>query len=308
MSKNLNEFLIAIRAYNEAKNLPKLIKEIKKLGYKNILIVDDSSTDNTKEVINDLKKEFPDLLYVRHIQNTNMGGALLTEFKVAKKMNKHLITLDGDLQHNPKDIKNFLEINKFDVILGNRYLTKNKVPIFRKILHNLNTLFNLILNRKKINDVHNGFRAYNKKVLDLFIKELHYFDGSYADNITYIISKYKLNFIEVPTTIKYSEETLKKGQKVHKTFLKILLRSFLLRFFSRKKLFVLSFILSFFINAIVFSFYSFFNKGFIIFLILNFFLVFALIYMSLIMWYKKVLEEKKLKNLISEISIEKYLK
>ena len=312
--KLVDNYLIAIRAYNEANNLPKLIKRIAELGYKNILVVDDHSIDNTKEVIEKLKEEFQNinLYYVRHILNTNMGGALLTELKVAKILNKHLITLDGDLQHRPEDIEKFLEVYKFDVILGNRYLIKNKVPFYRILLHKLNTTFNFLLEGTRISDIHNGFRAYNKKVLNLFIKHLYFFDGSYADNIAFIISKHNLNFVEVPVKVKYTEETLKKGQKVYKTFLKILIKSFLLRFFSPEKLLLLSFLLSLFYNLIFFLIYYLTSNKvkevFLIILMLNFFILLGLIYTMLVLWYKNILKEKKLKNLISELSIRKYLK
>jgi glycosyltransferase involved in cell wall biosynthesis len=306
------DFLIAIRAYNEAKSLPILIEKIKNLGYKNVLIVDDCSTDNTKEVIKKLKEKYPDLIYVRHIYNLNMGGALLTEFKVAKKLNKHLITLDGDLQHFPEDIKKFLIVKNYDVILGNRYLLKNKVPFYRIVLHNLNSLFNFLLSGKRINDIHNGFRAYNKKIVNLFEKNLLFFDGAYADNIAYIVGKYNLKFKEVPIKVRYTEETIKKGQKVYKTFLKILIKSFLLRFFSLKKLFILSFLGAFFLNLLFFLLFylleSHLNFNFFLILILNFFITLALIYTSLVFWYKNILKDKKFKNVISELSIRKYLK
>jgi len=310
--KNLENYLIAVRAYNEAKTLSKLIKEIASLGYKNILIVDDCSTDETEKIVNKLKKDLKNynLYYVRHLKNLNMGGALLTEFKVAKLLNKHLITLDGDYQHKPKDIKKFLEIENYNVLFGNRYLGKAyKLPLYRKILHFLNKIFNFIFSGKILNDIHNGFRAYNKEVLELFEKNLIYFDGAYADNIFYITAKYNLKYKEIPVEIEYNEETLKKGQKVYKTFVKILIKSFLLRFFDLKKLFILSFLASLFFNLLLFFIFYFldrFNKNVLPILILNFFILLGSIYSALALWYKLVKKDKEFKNFVSEESIRNY--
>ena len=310
----LDEYLIAIRAYNESKTLPKLIKEIVSLGYKNILVVDDCSNDNTQETIKKLKKELKNVnfYYVRHLKNLNMGGALLTEFKVGKLLNKHLITLDGDYQHKPKDIEKFLKIEDYDVLFGNRYLGKAyKLPLYRKILHFLNKTFNFIFSGKVLNDIHNGFRAYNRKVLEIFEKNLIYFDGAYADNVFYITAKHNLKYKEIPVEIEYNEETLKKGQKVYKTFIKILIKSFLLRFFDLKKLLILSFLSSLFFNLLLFFILLFlitFNENIFIISILNFLIFLGLVYSALVLWYKLVKKDKELKNFVSEESIAKCLK
>lgn len=318
MENNQNELknnvLISIRAYNEEKTIYNLIKEIVSLGYKNIALIDDCSTDKTPKIAQKLKEELKNkninFYYIRHLKNLNMGGGLLTSLKLSKLLNKHLITMDGDYQHQPNDIKNFLkEIENYDVLLGNRYLTKNQnIPKTRKILHFLNRIFNFILSKKIVNDIHNGFRAYNKEVLNLFEKELIYFDGSYADNVYYIIAKHNLKIKEIPTNIIYTKETLKKGQKVEKVFIKLLIKSFLLRFFNiKKRIFLcvfISFLLNLFIFIPIFLFLKEIGYFLIIPFILNFFVIFSLVFILLEIWIKKIKQEKDFKNFISEKSLE----
>ncbi len=315
----MGNFLIAIRAYNEAKNLPILIEKIIKEGYKEILVVDDCSTDNTKEIVENLIKRFPNvkIYYVKHIKNGNMGCGLLTELKFAQRLGKNLITLDGDLQHDPKDIIKFVEKLEegYDIVFGNRYKGKTyNLPLYRRILHFLNFLFNFILSQKKLEDIHNGFRGYNKKVLKLFEENLVYFDGSYADNVFYITVKFNLRYCDVPVEIKYSKESLKKGQKVYKTFLKILLKSFFLRFFRFKswnKIILLSFFVSFLLTLLfsvlsIFLFNLSLNFDFFIFFSLFFLIIFGIIFYFLFSWSLVIKKDKELKEIISEESIKQF--
>jgi glycosyltransferase involved in cell wall biosynthesis len=126
------KIFIVIPAYNEEKVIGKVIADIKKEGYRNIIVVDDGSTDKTEEVA---KKKGATVL--RHILNRGKGAAAKTGLEYAKSQNTDIVvTLDGDGQHNPKDIKKMIKkINDgYEVVLGSRFLNKkNKMPIFNRL-------------------------------------------------------------------------------------------------------------------------------------------------------------------------------
>ncbi len=117
---------IVIPIYNEQDNIKQLIEEIrvaleKKINYE-IIIVDDGSDDNTFEVLNKIKKDKKNVIIIRHKKNYGQSIGLQTGIIAAN--NKHIVTLDGDGQNDPKDILNL--IRAFDIkvafmmVIGNR--------------------------------------------------------------------------------------------------------------------------------------------------------------------------------------------
>ena len=127
----MSKFTIIIPVYNEAKNLkilvPKIYKELKNIIFE-LIIVDDNSSDETCNVLKKFKKN-----NFRHI--IRKGGKDLSQSCVLGFKNSKydkIIVMDGDLQHNPNDIKKFLisyDNNKVDIIVGSRDLFKNKKHI-----------------------------------------------------------------------------------------------------------------------------------------------------------------------------------
>ena len=106
------DFSIVIPLYNEEENIKILLSEI--FGSLNntnynyeIILINDASTDNTLKIINQLKE---DNNRVKVISNsTNLGQSLSICEAVKRSVSNTIITIDGDGQNNPSDIKNLLE-------------------------------------------------------------------------------------------------------------------------------------------------------------------------------------------------------
>ena len=98
MSK-INDVLIIVPVFNENKNIISVIKDLEN-WFENIIIIDDGSTDNTCELIDNLG-----LSYVRHFLNLGQGAAIETglQYFLDKNEYKYAITFDGDGQHRAKD-------------------------------------------------------------------------------------------------------------------------------------------------------------------------------------------------------------
>jgi dolichol-phosphate mannosyltransferase len=100
------EISIVIPAYNEAESLPLLIKEtsdaVARLPVREILVVDDSSNDNTQTVLNGLAREYPLLRVLRHTRRSGQSTALWTGVRRAR--GDLIVTMDGDGQNDPADI------------------------------------------------------------------------------------------------------------------------------------------------------------------------------------------------------------
>ena len=165
----MDKFTIVIPVYNEAKNLkiliPKIYNQLKKKKFE-LLIVDDNSKDDTKEILNEFKTK-----NVHHIirkTDRDLSKSCILGFQKAKYEN--IIVMDGDLQHKPSDIKKILKVflkKKPDFVVGTREL-------FKKKNHNLNFLrlfasrfLILIVNfllGKKTSDPMSGFFMFRRKL------------------------------------------------------------------------------------------------------------------------------------------------
>lgn len=204
------ETFIVIPAYNEEKNISRVIEGLKSNGYNNIVVVDDGSKDKTYEVA---KKT--GVYTLRHVINRGQGAALQTgvDFALIKKA-EIIVHFDADGQHNPEQIKDLMMpiINKqADVCLGSRFLSKQKIPQSRKLILSGGKVIIRAMYGIKLTDVHNGFRALSR---DAAKKIKIRGDGmEHASEILEQIKKKKLKYKEVPVIINYSDETLRKGQK-----------------------------------------------------------------------------------------------
>ncbi|MDO8514949.1 MAG: glycosyltransferase family 2 protein, partial [bacterium] len=152
------KILIIIPAWNEQKTLPGVVSDLKKHGYKNIVVINDGSTDGTIGTLN-------------HVINRGLGAALGTGFEFARKNRTDIIvTFDADGQHKAEDIKNLIKPildNKADVVVGSRMTEFRKLmPKSRLVITLLANLLTYLLYGFKSTDSQSGLRAFNKKALE----------------------------------------------------------------------------------------------------------------------------------------------
>ena len=225
------DIAIVIPAFNEEKNIAKVINDLKKNGYNDIIVVDDGSTDNTHS-----KALENGAIVLKHIINRGQGAALRTGIEYALKRGaKAIVTFDADGQHKAKDIKKLVvPIKKgiADVALGSRFIgkAKEKIPFSRKILLKIATLMIWFFYGTKMSDAHNGLRCFSPKAAEK-IKITQ--DGmSHASEIIEEIVRNRLNYIEVPVEIRYTKTSLAKGHGSLAQAIKILWDMFWKKFFS----------------------------------------------------------------------------
>ena len=126
------KFSIVIPVYNEGNNLNLLVKKInfylKKYKYE-IIIVDDSSNDDSKNILKKLKKKFKNIKVIfRKNKPRDLSKSCSEGFEIAKF--DYILVMDGDLQHNPKYIPEMVlkfKKNKCDFVIGARNLIKKRV-------------------------------------------------------------------------------------------------------------------------------------------------------------------------------------
>jgi len=159
---------IIIPAHNEEKNLGNVLAELHndpdlaKIHHE-ILVVDDGSTDNTKDIASR-----HEVKVFSNKTNQGKGSSLKVGFEHAK--GEFIITMDADGSHDPKDIKKLLwpVLNGSDIAVGTRFntvegrRTTTKINLFGNHLINLALM---IMTGAVVTDSQSGFRAYKSKVL-----------------------------------------------------------------------------------------------------------------------------------------------
>ena len=212
---------IVIPAYNEENKIVEVVEELKKAGYSQIVIVDDGSEDHTYQ-----KALSTGVTVLKHIINRGQGAALKTGLDYAlEKGAQIIVTFDADGQHSPQDLASLikpLQEGKADIVLGSRFLNKkSNTPFIRKIFLKGGALIFRIFYGVKVSDSHNGLRALSRKAAQK-IKITQ--DGmEHASQIIEEIAKNKLKYLEIPVIIRYTDYSLKHGQKTSNAF-KILLK------------------------------------------------------------------------------------
>ncbi len=200
---------IVIPALNEAKIITSVISGIFDLGYKNIIVVDDGSDDDTAGAA-----RTAGAIVCRHVVNRGKGAAMKTGIEMALiKGAEIVVTMDGDGQHSPGDVKRMEDLMiraDYDVILGSRPYDI-RMPIGKVIANYLANFLTFILSGIWVSDSQSGFRAFTAEALKVFSNLGDKYE--YDTEIIKEISANKLKFAELPIEVRYTDYSM---QKVHK--------------------------------------------------------------------------------------------
>jgi len=120
--------LIAIPVYNERKYVETVLEKVKRF-HRDILLIDDGSSDGTGELLSQIAGE-SDIHLIRHPINRGYGQSLIDAFRFADRHGYDwVITMDCDEQHEPEMIPEFvrqIQTDEFDIVSGSRYMQSDK--------------------------------------------------------------------------------------------------------------------------------------------------------------------------------------
>lgn len=151
---------VLVPTYNNEKTLRRVIGGI--LEYtRNIIIVNDGSTDSTPFILQD----YPEIRIIHLPENKGKGNALKTGFREAEKMGySYAITIDSDGQHYPDDIPVFVEAllkeNQDILLIGNRNMAQDGIPKKSSFGNRFSNFWFWFETGIKLEDTQSGFRLY----------------------------------------------------------------------------------------------------------------------------------------------------
>jgi glycosyltransferase involved in cell wall biosynthesis len=189
--------IVIIPAFNEEGSLEKVVGGVKiHLPYADILVVNDGSTDLTSEIARSTGAVVLDLPF-----NLGIGGAMQAGYKYAyEKVYDMAIQVDADGQHDPKEIPKLLHAlaeKKVDMVIGSRFLghSEFKSSLMRRIGISIFSRVISTIVRQKITDPTSGFRAADRKAIQLFA--LNYPQDYPEPEVVILLHQCRLKMVEV---------------------------------------------------------------------------------------------------------------
>ena len=205
---------VVIPVYNEVKTIKEVVKRVQSVDMKKeIIIVDDASTDGTREVLQELVNE-QDITVLFHQSNQGKGAALRTAFDQVK--GDIVIIQDADLEYDPfeysKLIRPIME-GKADAVYGSRFLGgPHRVLLFWHYVGNkILTLFSNMFTNLNLTDMETCYKVFKSSLLKKFTIESNRF--GVEPEITTKLARLKCKIYEVG--ISYSGRDYTEGKKIN---------------------------------------------------------------------------------------------
>ncbi len=216
----MRKLSVIIPAYNERYTIAEILRRVKDAPIdadlhveKEIIVVDDGSTDGTREILAHIAEEDPDILVLFHDRNQGKGAAIRTALRHAT--GDYVIIQDADLEYDPRDYSVLLRPlveGKADVVYGSRFLGPHRAFLFLHYLGNkfLNLVTNILYDTI-LTDMETCYKMFRADVIKNIPLKARGFE--FEPEVTAKVLKRGYRVFEVP--ISYSGRDFSEGKKIH---------------------------------------------------------------------------------------------
>jgi glycosyltransferase involved in cell wall biosynthesis len=203
---------IVVPIYNEAETVREMVDRVRSVPFdKEIIMIDDASTDGTYEILKDL--EAPDLVIASHTRNRGKGAALRTGFGMVR--GDVVIVQDADLEYDPDDYPRLLkpiQEGQADVVFGSRFGGEtHRVLFFWHYVGNrlLTTLSNMFTNLN-LTDMETGYKVFRAEIL----RSLHFRSDRFGFEPEFTAKVARLGCRVYEVSISYHGRGYDAGKKI----------------------------------------------------------------------------------------------
>ncbi len=209
---------IVIPVYNERDLLPQVLQRIEAQPLpggltRQIIIVDDGSTDGTRDILRGLMRERSDYIIHFHERNQGKGGGVRTGLKLAT--GDIVLIQDADLEYDPRDYPQLLTPileNKADAVFGSRFIGDSRRVLYfwHSVANKTLTMLSNMLSNLNLTDMECCYKVFTREVAQrLNIVEPRF---GLEPEITAKVAKLKARLYEVP--VSYAGRTYEEGKKI----------------------------------------------------------------------------------------------
>jgi glycosyltransferase involved in cell wall biosynthesis len=206
---------VVIPVFNEARTIAAIVERVNEVDIdKEIVIVDDYSTDGTREALADVAARHPNVTVLHHERNMGKGRALRTGFAAAR--GDYVIIQDADLEYDPADYAKLLhplEQGKADAVYGSRFagIQEHRVLYFwHSVGNNLLTLLSNMTTDLNLTDMETCYKVFRRELIQSIQLEEDRF--GFEPEITAKLAKVGARIYEVG--IAYHGRTYAEGKKI----------------------------------------------------------------------------------------------
>jgi len=204
---------VLMPVYNEVKTVEEIIAQVQAVDVdKELIIVDDGSTDGTREILREKIEKLDGVSVYYHDRNMGKGAALRTGQQYIT--GDITIIQDADLEYDPRDYPTLLQPiieDKADVVYGSRFLGKHRAFLFwHRLANYLLTLLTNILYDTILTDMETCYKAFKSDIFKNVVIKSNRFD--FEPEITAKVFKQKCRVFEVP--IWYAGRDYDEGKKI----------------------------------------------------------------------------------------------
>jgi dolichol-phosphate mannosyltransferase len=200
-----HDSLVVVPTYNEAENLPQLVRQVLAAGPFDVLVVDDHSPDGTGELAERLAVEWPGRLMVLHrAGKLGLGTAYVEGFRFALAHGyDRIFEMDADFSHDPSRLPALrAALDEADVVLGSRYVAGGGTqhwPLLRRVLSRGGSLYAATVLGLPFHDLTGGFKGFRAHALaGLDLEAIQSNGYAFQIEVTYRCYQQGLRILEVP--------------------------------------------------------------------------------------------------------------
>ncbi len=275
---------IVIPVYNEQASVMKTVEAILEILTPGnvpfeIIAVNDGSTDNTGQILQDLKGAYPQLVIVEHETNLGYGAALKTG--ITRSRFERIMIIDADQTYPIKEIPRLIELaGEYDMVVASRVGPNAQIPLIRRPAKLILKWLAEFLSNRRIPDINSGFRIFKKEIVS---NSYHIMpDGfSFTSTLTLLSLHrgYRVHFVPTPY---FKREGKSKIKPVRDTlnFLQLILRTIL--YVNPLRIFMPASLFFFTVSIVLFTARVLMGGGFLVTIIITFVCSFELLVVGML--------------------------